>query len=64
MIHHYNPAREGDPQRCTLCDQPSLPGLLQGHGKCRYHWNLGNWGKEWADRVEREALADAQEGAE
>jgi len=41
-------------QKCTLCDKPSIPGLVRGKGKCQYHWNAGVWGKEWADRVERD----------
>lgn len=43
-------------QKCTECNEPSLPGLVQGQGKCQYHWNAGVWGKKWADEVKaREA---------
>ncbi len=38
-------------QKCTLCNEKSIPGLLKGHGKCQYHWNVGAFGKEWADKV-------------
>jgi hypothetical protein len=38
-------------QKCTECDKRSLPGLKAGKGKCQYHWNVGVWGKQWADRV-------------
>lgn len=40
------------PKTCRNCPRPSLPGLSQP--VCSYHWNLGNWGKEWADRAEAE----------
>lgn len=39
-------------QKCTLCNKDSIPGLLKGHGKCQYHYNLGQFGKDWADYVE------------
>jgi hypothetical protein len=38
-------------QRCTICGGPSVPGLVRGHGKCQHHWNVGAFGKEWAERV-------------
>lgn len=40
---------------CTVpgCSNPGIPGLVQGCGKCQYHWHVGVWGKEWADEVER-----------
>lgn len=38
-------------QVCTECGEPSLPGLIQGAGKCQYHWNVGAYGKDWADKV-------------
>lgn len=36
------------PQACTICGQPSLPGLKTRYGKCRWHWAAGNWGRKWA----------------
>jgi len=49
-------------EQCTQCTEPSIPGMLEGHGKCQYHWNAGVWGKEWADKVkaDQEAVAKAQ----
>jgi hypothetical protein len=50
-------------QTCTLCDKPSIPGLVRGKGKCQYHWNAGVWGEKWANEVERNAgrvTADAR----
>ena len=41
-------------QPCNECGKPSIPGLIPGNGKCQYHWNKRVWGKEWADRVEKE----------
>jgi hypothetical protein len=38
-------------QKCTVCGKPSIPGLIAGCGKCQYHWNVGVFGKEWADKV-------------
>lgn len=35
---------------CTLCGRPSIPGLLRGAGKCQYHYNVGQFGKDWADK--------------
>ncbi len=43
-------------QRCTKCDKPSIPGLINGCGKCQYHWNEGVWGKEWADRLSKGSM--------
>lgn len=40
-------------QKCTVCDNPSIPGLHKGHGKCQYHWNVGAFGKVWADECEK-----------
>lgn len=31
-------------QRCTLCERPSIPGLVQGGGKCQAHWDHGAHG--------------------
>lgn len=39
---------------CTKCGKPGIPGLIQGVGKCQYHWNVGAFGKEWADQVEQD----------
>lgn len=36
---------------CTKCGKPGIPGLIQGAGKCQYHWNVGAYGQAWADRV-------------
>ena len=41
-------------QKCTICGKPSIPGLKPGHGKCQYHWDVGVWGKSWADKMEQE----------
>ena len=38
-------------QKCTECNERSLPGIKKGHGKCQYHWDMGVWGKKWADQV-------------
>lgn len=38
-------------QQCTQCKEPSIPGMVQGHGKCKYHYCVGVWGKSWADTV-------------
>lgn len=35
---------------CTVCGKPGIPGLLKGCGKCQYHYNVGQFGKDWADR--------------
>lgn len=50
-------------QPCSIpnCGKESIPGLKRGHGKCQYHWNAGVWGKEWADRCERENEARQQQ---
>lgn len=37
---------------CTICGQPGVPGLIAGQGKCQYHWNVGAFGKLWADHCE------------
>lgn len=34
----------------TECGKPGIPGLIKGAGKCQYHWNVGAYGKEWADK--------------
>ncbi len=39
---------------CTICGEPGIPGLIQGAGKCQYHWNAWVWGEEYADRVKGE----------
>lgn len=44
--------KKGESRRCTLCGSRSIPGLLAGHGKCQYHYNVGQYGKAWADYVE------------
>ena len=41
-------------QLCTICKEPSIPGLVKGRGKCQYHWNVGAFGQAWADRVEKD----------
>lgn len=38
---------------CTLCGEPGIPGLIHGAGKCQYHWNVGQFGVEWANEVKR-----------
>jgi hypothetical protein len=38
-------------QKCTECNKDSIPGLIKGKGKCEYHWTLGVWGKEWANKT-------------
>lgn len=38
---------------CTKCGKPGIPGLIQGNGKCQYHWTEGVWGKAWADECEK-----------
>lgn len=40
-------------QVCTECGKPSIPGLIKGKGKCAYHWNVGVWGKPWAEKIKR-----------
>ena len=44
-------------QSCTIqgCTKPSIPGLVRGHGKCQYHWNVGCFGQAWADECEARA---------
>lgn len=41
------------PNPCTICGEPGIPGLISGCGKCQYHYNVGQFGQEWADKVER-----------
>lgn len=41
------------PQQCTICGAKTIPGLIRGAGKCQYHYNVGQFGKEWADQVEK-----------
>ena len=36
-------------QKCTKCESPSIPGLVNGQGKCPFHWAM-QWGLEWASR--------------
>ena len=43
----------------TYCGKQGLPGLLRGEGRCRYHWALMNWGKDWADKVAKETPLNA-----
>ena len=38
---------------CTFCGEPGIPGLIHGAGKCQYHWNVGQFGVEWANEVKR-----------
>lgn len=49
-------------QSCTVCGKPSIPGLKKGKGKCQYHWDVGAFGQEWADKVRKEA-EDFMKGA-
>jgi hypothetical protein len=35
-------------QKCSKCDEPSLPGLARGHGMCQFHWDEAIWGTKWA----------------
>ena len=44
-------------QPCTICGKSSIPGIRKGAGKCQYHWNCGQYGKKWADTVERKTRA-------
>lgn len=37
---------------CTKCGKPSIPGLIQGAGKCQFHWNEVVWGTAWANKCE------------
>lgn len=51
-------------QLCTInnCPETSIPGMQPGCGKCQYHWNVGAYGVDWADRqreAERKAAQDA-----
>jgi hypothetical protein len=41
---------------CTIpgCKEPSIPGLSKNQGKCQYHYNVGQFGKEWADKCKDE----------
>jgi hypothetical protein len=39
-------------QKCRFCGKDSIPGLVRGGGACQYHYNLRQFGKEWADEVE------------
>lgn len=41
-----------NPCTITNCGKPGIPGLLKGAGKCQYHYNVGQFGKDWADEVE------------
>jgi hypothetical protein len=41
-------------ERCTKCENPSIPGLLRGAGKCQNHYNEGQFGKKWADKCNHE----------
>ena len=48
---------------CTICGKSGIPGLIKGCGKCQYHWNVGVYGQEWADKIEadkRKGENDAQ----
>lgn len=42
---------------CTKCGKPGIPGLINGAGKCQYHWNVGAFGQAWADQIEQERRA-------
>lgn len=44
---------------CTICGKPGIPGLIPGAGKCQYHWNLGMYGQEAADRARVVRLSPA-----
>ena len=37
-------------QKCTLCGYKSHAGIKNGHGKCPFHWAVGQWGEEWASK--------------
>lgn len=41
---------------CTICGVHGIPGLLPGAGKCQYHWNVGAFGQEWADKIRNDFL--------
>lgn len=41
-------------QKCNKCNELSIPNLARGHGKCRYHWAELIWGKDWADKMQRD----------
>jgi hypothetical protein len=51
-------------QVCTLCEKPSISGLIRGRGKCQYHWNLGCWGKDWADKVRQDQKTEKESKGE
>lgn len=34
------------------CGRPSIPGLKPGAAVCQYHYNVGQFGKEWADKCQ------------
>jgi len=40
---------------CTVCGAPGIPGLKKGNGKCQFHWNAGNWGADWAEKIKQES---------
>lgn len=52
------------PNPCTVCGKPGIPGLVQGCGKCQYHWNADLWGKHWADAVEAQKQAEREARAQ
>ena len=35
-------------QFCTVCGGKSIGGLKLWHGKCKWHWAAGVWGRNWA----------------
>lgn len=37
--------------KCSICGADSIPGMYRLGGKCQYHYNVGQFGKEWADKV-------------
>lgn len=51
-------------QTCTKCNEPSIPGLISGAGKCRFHWNEGVWGTAWALKCEKDRAAIAKSQGE
>jgi hypothetical protein len=45
------------------CGLPSLPGLKKGIALCQYHFDVHQWGREWADKCREERKAKRHETA-
>ena len=48
-------------QVCTVCGKNSIPGLKRGCGKCQYHWNVGAFGRDVADKAEADRRAKVED---